>query len=237
MLTVYGFNPLPTLASPSPFCLKLEAWLRLAGLPYQTAEFNPFRAPNGKAPYVRLEDGTVIADSSVIIRHLTEAHAIDLDAHLSAAQRAQATLIQRTLEDHLYYALLYFRWVDDAGFEVLKQHYFAADGWPKRALVPLIARRGVRRTTHAQGLSRHPPAEIVRQATEDLAAVSEALGGSTWMLGERPSTLDAIAYASLANLHLGPFDDALRAALRAHPNLVAYAERTHAQLWPDGAPR
>lgn len=38
----------------SPFTLKLETWLRLAGLPYEViATRNPGRAPKGKAAVYR----------------------------------------------------------------------------------------------------------------------------------------------------------------------------------------
>jgi glutathione S-transferase len=237
MLTVHGFAPLAPLASPSPFCLKLEAWLRLVGIPYQTAAYNPMQAPKGKAPYVRLEDGTWLGDSSAIIAHLSRRPGRDLDADLTPDQRALSTLVQRTLEEHLYFALLHFRWVRDDGFAILRPSYFGYLPFPLRLFVPWMARRDVRRACHMQGLGRHDSEEIARRASDDLAALAWALGDKPWMLGDKPHVIDATAYAMLANLHFGPFNDPMQAAMRAHPNLVAYAERVHAQLWPAKEPR
>lgn len=235
MIVVHGFAPIPGLASPSPFCLKLETWLRLVGLPYRTARFSPFEAPRGKAPYVRLPDGRLIADSSTILETLVAEGAPDLDAGLTADERARAVLIQRTVEDHLYHALLWFRWVADDGFAILQRTYFEAEPAPVRWLLPRVARRAVRRATWAQGVARAPRAEIAAGARADLDALACQLGDRPYLLGDLPHTVDATVWATLANLHLGPFPDELQAALRAHSNLVAYVDRIRSTAWSSAA--
>jgi glutathione S-transferase len=90
----------------SPFTLKLEAWLRLAGLPYEVVPTrNPGKGPKGKLPFIEDDDGTVLGDSSLIIEHLMGTRGIDLDRELSPEQRAQAVSLQRLFEDHLYFHL------------------------------------------------------------------------------------------------------------------------------------
>ena len=42
----------------SPFCAKLEAYLRLAEVPYETRSADIRKAPRGKAPYVEYEGQT-----------------------------------------------------------------------------------------------------------------------------------------------------------------------------------
>ena len=40
----------------SPFCCKMETWLRIAGIPYEVVDTpNPRSAPKGKMPFI--EDG------------------------------------------------------------------------------------------------------------------------------------------------------------------------------------
>ena len=52
----------------SPFTLNLEAWLRLAGLPYEVVTIlDPGRSPKGKLPFIDDDDGRAVADSSLII--------------------------------------------------------------------------------------------------------------------------------------------------------------------------
>lgn len=53
MITLHQPPPPPGWNVPnmSPFCVKLETYLRMAKLPYQTAPGNPLQAPLGKIPY------------------------------------------------------------------------------------------------------------------------------------------------------------------------------------------
>src|SRR5215204_1715227 len=55
----------------SPFSLKLEAWLRLADIPYEVRPARGLRkAPKGKLPYIVEADGSAVGDSTLIIEHL-----------------------------------------------------------------------------------------------------------------------------------------------------------------------
>jgi glutathione S-transferase len=84
----------------SPFCCKLETWLRIAGLPYEVVDTpDPRKGPKGKVPFIE-DDGVRIGDSSLIIDHLVKTRGVDPDARLDAVQRATALLAQRTLEEH-----------------------------------------------------------------------------------------------------------------------------------------
>ena len=90
----------------SPFGLKLEAWLRLAEIPYSVEESTALgKAPKGKLPYIR-EGGRHIGDSTLIIEHLKATRGIDPDAGLDPRQRAEALALQRLLEEHLYLAIV-----------------------------------------------------------------------------------------------------------------------------------
>src|SRR5262245_38562720 len=76
----------------SPFCTKLECYLRMAEIPYKTASMQIGKAPKGKIPYVELPDGKRMGDSHLIIDHLERALTDEgkpaLDAGLSAHDRA-----------------------------------------------------------------------------------------------------------------------------------------------------
>ncbi len=51
MITLHQFGPAFTLRTGSPFGLKLEAFMRLSGIPYRVEPFsgNPGKAPKGKS--------------------------------------------------------------------------------------------------------------------------------------------------------------------------------------------
>lgn len=88
-VVVVGMAPLWGMPSPSPFCTKLETWLRMAGIPYTAKVLQgPPRSATGKIPYLELPDGSTLADSGRIIEALTEARGVRLDDHLSARDRS-----------------------------------------------------------------------------------------------------------------------------------------------------
>lgn len=236
-LVLHGFGRLSErVASASPYCLKLEAWLRLAGVPYKAVgDFNPFKAPRGKAPWVELPDGRVLADSQVIIDTLRTERGIALDEGVDEDRRQLLLLVQRTLEDHLYFALVHMRWVRDSGFSVLVPHYFGGMPQPMRALVSRMGRRGVKKAAWLQGTSRYSEAEIEASAARDLEAIAWALGDDAYFGGASPCSFDATVYGFLANVLHGPFDDAMKAAAASHGNLVAWCDRLYERCWPPGS--
>ncbi|MEP7126647.1 MAG: glutathione S-transferase N-terminal domain-containing protein, partial [Byssovorax sp.] len=91
MITLHQFGPAFGLRTASPFGLKLEAFMRLSGIPYRPEAFegDPGKAPKGKIPFITTDDGRKLGDSALIIEHLIAKHGDKLDARLTPAQRAQ----------------------------------------------------------------------------------------------------------------------------------------------------
>jgi len=220
------------LPNPSPFCLKLETWLRLAGIAYSTVPWAPGASPNGKAPFV-VVDGETIADSSTIVRELTQRFGIELDAQLSELQRAQSVLIRRTLEEHTYFALIRDRWLDDRMWVDYRQIIGQTMPALVRAPVSAYLRRKVRSMIHAQGLGRLPQDEVWSRAIEDVNAVLAILGDTPYVFGDEPSSVDAVVYAFFALLAHPIGRGRLSDHCRNQPTLTAYVERMAARVWAD----
>lgn len=231
MIKVHQFAPAFGLPNASPFCMKLETYLRMAGLPFELVnDGNVMKAPLGKLPWI--EDGsTAVADTQFIIEHLKARHGDPLDAWLTPLQRAQATAFQRLFEEDLYWAVVHTRWIDDAGWALTRQAFFGALPPPLSWILPPLARRGLRQELRGHGMGRHPVAEIHAIGCRDITAVADFLGDQPFMLGDRPSSLDAIAYAFLANLLWAPVDSPLRRHARARPTLEAYCRRMQARYF------
>ncbi len=103
MITLFQFPAAFNVPNASPYCLKLETWLRLAGLEYQVKVVSdPRKAPKGKLPYVRIE-GEAIGDSEIVIRTLGERYGVTLDAGLDARGKGWARAITRLCDEHLYF--------------------------------------------------------------------------------------------------------------------------------------
>jgi glutathione S-transferase len=224
-IRLHQFPAMLGIPNPSPFCMKVETWLRLAGLPYEVVvENNPAVGPLGKLPFIE-DGGATVADSSSIIAHLSRTHAVKLDHNLRAAQRSHAHALQRMLEEHLYWALVYSRWIEDASWAVIGPTFFASVPALLRPLIMRISRNGVRRDLHGHGLGRHPREEIYRRAAEDIESLSAELGDQPYFLGGEPTSVDASAYAFLAGCWMAQLDTPLKALVGKHHNLTAYCTR------------
>src|SRR5690348_4249172 len=68
-IKLFQFPRMFAIPNLSPFCCKLETWLRMARIPYEVTTADPRGAPKGKLPFIE-EAGVRIADTSLIIEHL-----------------------------------------------------------------------------------------------------------------------------------------------------------------------
>ena len=115
MITLYSFGPGFGLPDPSPFVTKAEVLLKMAELPYRSDTTGFKKAPKGKLPYID-DGGEIISDSTFIRWHLERKYNIDFDRGLSAEQRSIAWAFEKMMEDHLYWAVVHARWMDDLNF-------------------------------------------------------------------------------------------------------------------------
>ena len=218
-LTLYATRAAFGLPDSSPFVIKTEVQLQMAGLAYERASAIPPQAPNGKLPFID-DDGVVVSDSTFIRAHVERKYALDLDAGLDARQRAQAWTIERLLEDHLYFAMVWFRWIEPENFAKGPAHF--ADGAPEGERERLRKEMQARKAAelHAQGLGRHQPAQISALGERSVHALAELLGDQPYFMGASPSGVDATAFGMLACVITPFFDTPLRRAAQSHPALV-----------------
>src|SRR5499433_3905894 len=106
-IKLFHFPRMFGIPNLSPFCCKLETWLRIAQIPYEVVDTpDPRKGPKGKLPFVE-DAGVQIADTSLIVDYLAKTRGVDLDRHLALSQRAIGLLVQRTLEEHYAFVILY----------------------------------------------------------------------------------------------------------------------------------
>jgi glutathione S-transferase len=231
MIKLYQFKPALGLPNASPFCMKVETYLRMSELPYACPRGADVRkAPKGKLPYI--EDGAArVADSSFIVDYLKQQYGDKLDAHLSEQERGVALAVQRLIEENLYWSAIYLRWIEDAGFAMTREAFFADMPLMVKHVVPYLARRAMRRELHGHGMGRHSREEIYAIGCRDITALAQILSVRRYFMGERPCSLDATAYAFLANLLWVPLASPLLEEAKKHTNLTAYCERMKARYF------
>jgi glutathione S-transferase len=228
MLTLIQFPRAPGVMNASPFCMKIEVFLKLAGLPYQLDDRQlPMRLPKGKLPALRDGD-TLVCDSQAILEHLQQRYRDQLPPALRLPERGADLALRRMLEEHSYFAALWGRWIDDTAFGVVGPAFFGHVPKLLRGPVAALVRRKMRRDLIGQGMGRHGPAEIAARACADLTAVQAMLGDRLFFGGDAPSALDATVYAFLANTLFVAIDTPVRRHLQAQAPLVAYCARMEA---------
>jgi len=193
----------------SPFCIKLELYLRMTEIPHKVSPMSRSQAPKGKIPYVLL-DGKLIGDSQLIIeeleKRLTAEGKPSLDAGMSPRDVATSRFVRRALEEGFYFIGMYMRWNTDDGYPAPRDEF---KKFFPGFVIPLV-RRDIRKKLHQQGTGRHNLDEVMAMGAADLDAVAEVLGDRPFLYGDKPRTVDCTLYAFLEAVLGFPIDSALK---------------------------
>jgi glutathione S-transferase len=232
MITLYTFGSYWGLPDPSPFVMKADMLMKLSRLPYEVDTRGFGKAPKGKLPYIR--DGeTLVADSTLIRLHLEKKHGIDFDRGLSPHDRGVAWSVEKMLEDHLYWVIVYWRWLNDANFEKGPKAFFQRAPALVRPLVIPMVRKRIRATLHGHGIGRHSEAETTALASRGVEALAQILGDKPYFMGTQPCGADATVFGFVASLLCPQFDSPVRDSMAGMANLVAYNDRMMREYYPE----
>jgi len=231
MITLHTFGPYFGLPDPSPFVMKAEMLLKLSGLPYETTTRGFGKAPKGKLPYI--SDGeTVVADSTLIRLYLEQKYQIDFDRGLPARERGVAWSVEKMLEDHMYWIMVYWRWLNEENFARGPRIFFKRAPALIRPIVEKFVLGRIRRTLHSHGLGRHSETETTAMATRGIDALAQILGDNRYFLGAQPCGADATVFAFVACTLTPVFQSPVRDKMAAAANLVAYHDRMMKEFFP-----
>ncbi|XP_066976423.1 failed axon connections homolog isoform X2 [Macrobrachium rosenbergii] len=212
----------------SPFGLKLETYLRMAGYKIQIEEKAP-TSSKGKSPWITL-NGVDITDSQLIIDHLS-ANNKSFSSHLSDKERAIANAFQIMVDEHLYWGLVRYRYLTDPHIRAFE----LTSVYPKwiRYMVPLM-RYLFRKALRAQGIGRHSDAEVLEIMRKDLESISIYLGEKPFMMGDEPCEVDCSVFGQLGQLLWNAPDSPYYTMVTEDfPNLQQYCLRMKEKFWPD----
>jgi glutathione S-transferase len=231
MIKLVQFPRMLGLPNPSPFCIKVEVLLKMAGLAYE-CEFvaNPGKGPKGKLPAI-VDDGQAIADSEIIRWHLERKYNVDFDQSLGATERAIGHAFARMAEERTYWVLVYSRWIEAANWPLFRDTLFAGmPGFLRAVLGPQIRKR-VNRMLRAQGLGLHSRDEIYAMGAKDIDAIAVQLGTKPFLLGSEPTSVDAAVWPYIVGTLVPPLESPLKQAILKHATLVEYSERMRARFF------
>lgn len=232
MIKLYSFGPGFGVPDPSPFVLKIDCYMRMAHIEFETIPDvgNLRKAPKGKLPFID-DGGITVADSQFIISYLQNKFPIDLDSSLSNEQKSIGYLLGKSLDENLYWCLVYSRWAKDDTWMHVKKTFFGSMPFPLKYMVPPLARKGVISALKKQGLGKHSEEEIKTIAQQTFQALSELLGDKPYFFGEHPCTFDATAFAFLSEFISVSLNNQFNDLARDYGNLVAYCNHIRAKYY------
>jgi glutathione S-transferase len=235
-IKLFQFPRMFGIPNISPFCCKLETWLRITKIPYEVVNTSdPRKGPKGKVPFIE-DAGRRLGDSSAIIHHLKTTRRVDPDAHLDERQRAASLLVQRTLEEHYAFITLYTHFIRPEGWRETRA-FFGTVPTLVRPLVMSLLRRQMRKTLWLQGTLRHNDEEIMNAAVADWKAVLATMSDGLYFCGDHPSSIDATLLGVLATTVLTPIQSPIRDFLRSQSKCTTYTERMMKTFFPEMANR
>ncbi|KAL7633401.1 UNVERIFIED_CONTAM: hypothetical protein RMT77_016272 [Armadillidium vulgare] len=228
VVVLHGFPRSKVCPNLSPYVLKLETYLRVAGIKYKFDSVHVI-GPKGKSPWITL-NGKDYSDSQLIIEFLGEKFQKNLSSRLSEEQKAVSRAMLIMNDEHLFWALPLWRFVIDDGREIGSLMDFSGMG----PFVMHFLKRGYQRALWAQGLSRHSSDEIKEIIRKDLEAISRYLGQKPYLMGDTVTEVDCAIFGVLAQfvwgLSCSPFRDIIQKDFK---NLERYCERIKNTFWSD----
>jgi len=232
MIKLYSFGPNLNVPDPSPFVLKVNAYMRMANIKFKNIPTvnNLRQSPKGKLPFI-VDGETTVADSQFIIAYLQEKYNVELDAFLTDEQKSIAYLIGKSIDENLYWCLLYSRWAKDDTWPVAKEAFFGAMPFPLKLFVPALIRKGVVNALDKHGMGKHSDEEIKSIAQKTFKSLSTLLGDKSYFFGEQACTFDATAFAFLSEFITTSVNNEFNSLARGHENLVNYCNRVKAKYY------
>lgn len=184
MITLIQFPKPSDGLSFSPFCLKMETYLKVASVPYENKLTVSMGGSKKKKMPMILDQGELIEDSTLIIDHLKQKHGIDLDRHLTLEQKAIATAFQWLCEKSLVDIVVHFRWNDPGNWPDFREAIFGGAPWLIKVTVANAMARSISKTLHKHGMGRFTDTKKLKILDDNLSAISNYLGAKKLFFGE-----------------------------------------------------
>lgn len=223
----------PKGMAASPYCLKVETYLRVMNIDYEAVEHFSLleRFSRHKLPVIQYNQ-ELIQDSAAIIKFLEEKvvpngshHNKAADHDLTEKEEDTSTMVKLVAENGLGPLVTCLRWKSELGWPGFKKAMFGGLPFPLSIIFPFVARRNTIKMLISGGVGRYSDEDIIAQCSELLAVLSRLLGKNKFMLGDKFHTVDASVYGALYQFITFELDTPIHRIARSHDNLVSYVKR------------
>ena len=203
MITLYGMPSAGGLKQLSPFVVKVEMALLYLGLEFEVEHIAPQKirsmSPTGKVPWIRMGEST-LSESDSIITFLNSKQDVDMFDGLTNDQKVLGLALKRLTEDHLYWLMVWARWISNTPRLALTESFL--DQYPKpiiKLVSPFLKRR-VSALCKTQGIGLMSDHERGREAMSDFNALSAQLKKMPFLLGSDMTVYDFSVAAVLSGI-------------------------------------
>eukprot|EP00066_Takifugu_rubripes_P006704 XP_003971685.1 PREDICTED: failed axon connections homolog [Takifugu rubripes] len=218
--------------SLSPFCLKMETYLRMLDLPYQNY-FDGKLSPQGKMPWIEYNQEQVCG-TEFIIDFLEERLGVSLNNSLTAQEKAVSHAITKMVEEHFYWTIAYCQWVDNLEET---QKMLSVSGPLSDVLKWILSHLTggiVKREMYGHGIGRFSREKVYELMEKDMRTLATLLGNKKYLMGSKVTTVDAAVFSHLApamwTLPGTRPEQLIKGELI---NLALYCERIRQRFWPE----
>jgi len=227
---LYQFKRLKFIPSISPFALKVETWLRLKKITYESIEGTKWSRGGKQVPFIEL-NGEEVFDSNVIIPYLREKFQKEDD--MDDQDRGASLALMRMMDEHFVHSYFWYRYVDHWRDEFFPLWTFPIPGFV-RILLNQFQPRKIKKKGWVIGHGRLPKDTIYRFGMDDVKALSLYLGDKKFLHGDTITTSDCCAFGHLCQILFIPINHPHREFIETEcQNIAPYVDRIKAELWPD----
>jgi len=239
----YYWSPAPKVQLPSfdINSLHVLTYIKLCGA---KVELHPtlksfIGSGSRSLPRFHTADDEDIFTPTAMIQHLKE-NGFDLDANIPGSITKDILPLSALIEDRLLPAVLYTFWMDQENYgDVTHQMYAKNCRFPLNFNTPLMLQKGYEfnlREAKCLGENEEVDAKtankkLIKPCLSVLNQISEFLGEKDFILGEQPSSLDALLFSVLAPIteSKGKLCDKVKSL----QNIVRYINRIQTNHFKD----
>ncbi|KAE9550750.1 hypothetical protein FO519_006051 [Halicephalobus sp. NKZ332] len=208
---LFQFKRMGDLPNVSPFCMKVELFLRAHKIQYEVIDDNFQRGEKGLLPFIEL-NGEHIADSEFIIEHLSKHFNIKDNSPKEVAGASRA--LSRMFDEEIFKIQLKFKIKEYEFVKLLLSSIVPGILIP--LVVPVIQLVFGRKLG---GYGTFSEAELKQLYRRNLQAATDVLGDKKFLGGNEPNLGDCSVFGQLASLYYLSCPNDLKCIIDEFPSL------------------
>ncbi|WAQ98245.1 FAXC-like protein [Mya arenaria] len=203
----------------SPFAIKLEFWLRINKIPFETIDSEQFSSKK-QSPFI-LFNGEEIPDSNFIVEFLCKKFKKDPYPGLGPIERATSRAFLKMTEENMTWPIFVYRYVEHT--DEYADYFFPTVPREQRLKILETLTDWVGKRAYGHGIGRHASADIQKIGCDDIQAISDYLADKNFIMGDTPSLVAYVPMKYPMRIYL--FDKC--------PNIIRFLNRMRDNYWPE----